>query len=387
MDRIGALQQATGRTRVPLSGVDDETQRIARRLLGGARGFVGADAPSVMRGDEFEGYRTGETAGMLSSLADVLPGVGALGGVIRPTGALTRLLKAMRPLDPEARAVGREFLGRAPGEYFERFTQPARTASEAMRQYGLDMTVEPHRNAVAFTPQGQGGGGHAAVLHNPASLLKLAEEYEDNPGIREYLRGLDPETALYEIDAMGTKPGSGIGQSTYPAIFDVMSGQKGLTNVPVELTAINQMRRSLNTADAMLRNPELTGRIVPHDEQLRRLGTAVTPSEFLSLPREEQIGAMQLSGALRGAHRLDQLRNRRDELERLMPAQARSLEALDRLSVDTPPEEFQRFRREHGAPLAVYGLGDTTLRKMGLIDAALAGRDVTGSGLWRGLGK
>ena len=362
----------------------DNKKRVAARnlsdLVSSPRDF---DRAAAARLEEDLTQQFSSPEGLVDFVA---PGAGALAGVIKPTGPLTSLLRGAAPLDAEARAMGQMFAARSPEEYFQTFKRPTTSLAETARQYGVDVVPEPSLGRLSVLPSGRTSGGHAAMLNSPEEFLRASKLFKGNQGVQEYLSRLDPQAQLYEIDAVGTAPGAGVGQVTYPAMFDLLSGQRGLTNVPLELTAINQMRRSLNTGDALMRNPALTSRILPHDTQLEAL-RGMTPSRFMELPREEQIGAMQLAGALRGAGRLDQLRTRRGELLSRDPEAARSLEMLDQLGVDLPPEAFQQFREEYGSPLAKYGLGETTLRKMGLIDARLGGRDVSASPLWRNLGK
>lgn len=55
----------------------EEMARLRRLGIAGVKGFTGlGEAPSVMRPEELEAYGTGETAGLASDIADLIPGVG-----------------------------------------------------------------------------------------------------------------------------------------------------------------------------------------------------------------------------------------------------------------------------------------------------------------------
>lgn len=79
-----------GRTRVPKTGINEETERGGRQAVAAAKGYVGAEEPSVMRPGELDAYRSGEKAAFLSSIFDLIPGTGAaklapaLAGIIAP---------------------------------------------------------------------------------------------------------------------------------------------------------------------------------------------------------------------------------------------------------------------------------------------------------------
>ena len=87
------VSRETRPTRVPIAGIDEESQLQARRFLESLRGFAGAPSrETVMLPGAAEAYESGETGSLLASLTDLVPGIGAAKGLggLALAGAIRR---------------------------------------------------------------------------------------------------------------------------------------------------------------------------------------------------------------------------------------------------------------------------------------------------------
>lgn len=286
-------------------------------------------------------------------------------------GALRRLLRLAKegnvPVD-EIREVGRQFAARDPEEYFQRYSSPAESVDAARRQYG-----------VTVAPPEAGDRADLRFLRDETPFLISGREPEflkrkalknEGPGVARLLDEWLPASAtnrLYEIDSISGITGHprGVGVHLYPAIFDVLSGGREMYNVPTALTKVNERRRSMQMADALMRNPKLENRLLPHDTQLDAVG--MSPMYYMQAPREEKIGALALSHAMKNTELLDALVND------VSPSVVMSAHEALRLPASASPSAFNEIVGKMDPLVHARGLGAGALRRAALVDAILSG--------------
>lgn len=202
------------------------------------------------------------------------------------------LTKGRTGLD-EATEIGAKFRQADPEEYFATTPLPARNAREAENIYGVQINKIPEERSVAISLPGNDGEHVAEIFRAgesgqgrrfPKSALELFKE-------------LPPDQQVYTIDSMSSRPTTGLGRRSYPAFYDVLSGQHGMINMSEGLMPDNMVRRNFNTGDAYLRNPELHGKIIPDSTQLQIIGTNPRWFHEQATP-DQQVGSMMLGGAL-----------------------------------------------------------------------------------------
>ena len=286
-------------------------------------------------------------------------------------GALRRLLRLSGegsiPVD-EIREVGRQFAARPNEEYFQRYSSPAGSPAAAQEQYGV---------TIARPREGEGGDIKFVRDETPFYVtgaspeqLKREATKAGAPGIVRLLDEWLPTEArsrLYSIDSISGTVGRprGVGVHLYPAIFDVLSGGRGMYNVPTELTKVNERRRSMQMADALMRNPATENFILPHDTQIDTVG--MSPMYYMQAPREEKIGALMLSQAMKNIEMLDAL------TYDAMPRVARSAHEALRLPASASPSAFNEIAGAMDPLVHARGLGAGALRRVALVDAILSG--------------
>lgn len=290
-------------------------------------------------------------------------------------GALRALLAAAEKPLAQIRDVGQAFIERNPATFFERFREPAESMSDAAGKYGVE-----------FSPVGPGKMAARDPASDTSFYIKslTPRRFEsasrgDAPSLGRVIRDLG-DSDLYEIDALASLAGGGAGSKLYPAILDAMSGGMGRINLPTELTRINEMRRNLNSADALIRNPRLENTMLPIDQQLDMI--RMTPEDYMLLSRPEKVGALSLAHAAKSMKTLD-------DIERFSPdyveAQAYG-NALRRVGGLSSLSGRGEFADPALSILSERGIGPSTLKRMSIVDALLGGRKVNPD-LWSGLGK
>lgn len=300
-------------------------------------------------------------------------------------GGLTKLLELRKILAgtdkpmSQIRDVGQAFTSRNPNTFFETFKRPAEDTESALAQYG-----------VRFVPRSK--GKMSALFDNNVYGVKQVNPetwnddqealFELSPSIRRLLNDSSFKNRLYEIEAGSSNAGSGVGSRMYPAIFDVASGGQELVNTPIQLTAINEMRRSANSADAMIRNPKLSNLILPMDQQLNVL--RITPEEYMSFDHPEKVGALILASSLKALNRGDRFASDVPFLPDKLRGNAQ--EALRRFESLSPTSSRGAFAEAAMLPIRERGIGESTMRRMNIVDSILASRRHNPD-LWNELGK
>lgn len=290
-------------------------------------------------------------------------------------GALRALLAAAEKPLAQARDVGQAFVERSPRTFFEKFRDPAEGMSDAARKYGVEFSpIGPGEMAVRDPLSDT---TYYASTLTPKGFRILSRG--DAPGLGNVVRNLG-DAEMYQIDSLPGIAGTGAGGKIYPAIFDALSGGMGRVNVPVELTRINEMRRNVNSADALMRNPRLENTVLPIDQQLDSI--RMTPEDYMLLSRADKIGALSLAHAAKALKTLD-------DVERFSPqyldaeAYAAAVRRAGGLSALSGRGEFADPAL---SILSEKGIGPSTLKRMSIVDALLGGRKINPD-LWSGLGK
>lgn len=290
-------------------------------------------------------------------------------------GALRALLAAAEKPWAAARDIGQAFVEKGPLSYFERFREPAENIDDAARKYGVEFTPIGPGEIAARLPADD--VSYYASSLTPKGFQTLSRG--DAPSLGRVIRDLGGAD-MYQIDALSSLAGGGSGGRLYPAILDALSGGMGRLNVPVELTRINEMRRNLNSADALIRNPKLADTMLPIDSQLDLI--RMTPEDYMQMARPEKVGALTLAHAAKAMKMLD-------DIERLSPqymdaaAYQRALRQAEWL---TPMSGRQQFADPGLSILSEKGIGPSTLKRLSIVDALLGGKK-TNPDLWTGLGK
>lgn len=244
--------------------------------------------------------------------------------------ALFKLLKATKgghlPID-EVREVGRYFRTADPGAYFKTTKTPATDLLDAEDKYGVELSwdnLDGYKTLFANRP-----GDESSIFASLYTVDEARRLAQGDELVKQVLSRFKPDSMLFSIDAMGSAPNTGFGKQAYPALFDVLG--KDAVNISTGLTDINKMRRSFNTADALIRNPALYNKIIPEVEQLEML--RASPLWYLDqADKAEKLGSMILGGSLNAAERIG-----RDSFKGLGQATMRKLDIVDQiLSGETP---------------------------------------------------
>lgn len=299
-------------------------------------------------------------------------------------GGLSRLQGAGREaLLPVAEAVGRFFRGIPAEEYFRTVKAPAKSVEEAKSLYGVDLRSDPRLGSLGANVPG--GGRHWAETMPVSEFLRKYKEDYLMPEDIEALGFLHPKTPISHIDAMGTSAGVGGAPRTYGSILDLLSlTDEQPINVTSMLTPINTIRKPLNVADIMKRNSAVQDRFLPNVQMTQPLG--MTPRDWMALNPDAQLGSMYLSGGLNALRRIQQQADLPNNMRRLLPGDE-PFDFITRISERTSPEEFEAFRKAHGAAWGPGGVGADTLRKLQLMDAIVGGQtDRLPSGATRDIG-
>lgn len=259
-------------------------------------------------------------------------------------GGLQKLIEAVKqgymPID-EITEVGRRFQAVPREEYFLKTPNPARSMDEATLQYGpefewndTDLIARmPPRNPDEYPVEYEAMFNDARTSARDLTNLRLIG---DDPLLPNILREYRPDQSVYSLDATGSSPNTGVGKKMYPAYYDVLG--KDAINYSTGLTDINKTRRSFNMADSILRNPELSDRIIPSSSQLEDLGANALWYMGSATP-EQRIGALLLGGSMK-------------QLGRGMPlegtATARKMGIIDQILSQERPSEFRHLGLKEG---------------------------------------
>ena len=300
-------------------------------------------------------------------------------------GALRKWAKAMKGFQAgapdglgESQAVGEYFLRQNPEEYFRLAKGPGRDLQEIQQLYDVELSRLPpvkmgngqmSPSMISAKPKGADWmDNHDASIYDLAEYMKLHKGETDKVDL-DMLHYLPRDTPVYNIGSNNTFPGAGNGAQTYPALYDYLSGGKGLTNVTNMLTEINTIRKPMHTADAIMRNPRLSSLIIPSQAMIE--GAGVTPLQYAAGDLPRQVGALQLSGMAKARDRLaDLIAYPPDD-----PWPEEMVSWLSRMGPNTPVEEFEDYGRRFGKISGPYGIGANTLRRMNIVDAILSGRE------------
>lgn len=292
-------------------------------------------------------------------------------------GALKKFTDSLKqgsvPKD-EMRAVGKFFKNIPNEQYFNRATRPATSLNEARDIYGVDIMADPRRPERIFvkpkgTPLEQ---AHYLLQSNMGDYLRENNAWIE-PEDYELFKRFEKNTPVYEITSSESGSGTGSGTRTYPAMMDLLSGVKRSLNVTSGLSGVNELRKPLNVADALKRNPTLNDLIIPNFQQTDRLG--MTPLRYATLDPESRIGANLLSGSTGFLRTLEELTPGSTPYQNLYPSAVKAQEALRELGAGADPGAFEAFRIKHAPTSALYGIGVNTAKKMSLIDAILSGKE------------
>lgn len=289
--------------------------------------------------------------------------------------ALRALLSATEKPVSQARDVGEAFLSRPSASFFERYREPAENIAEASERYGVEF-VPAAPGKMVVRPR-SGLTEYYTEAFDPVDFRRRS--YAEAPSLERVLRDLG-RGQVYEIDATASSTGGRVGSQLYPAILDAISGSLDVVNVPTGLTKVNEMRRNLNTAEALQRNPRLAETVLPIDAQLDVL--RLTPEDYMTMGRPEKVGALTLAGAAKAMDAMDKLGAMSSDF---MDAAA-VREALRRVEDLGPMSRRAAFEDPALFPLSRRGIGPSTLKKMSIADAVLSGRKINPD-LWTGLGK
>jgi hypothetical protein len=183
---------------------------------------------------------------------------------------------------------------------------------------------------------------------------------------------LPKNAKMYTFDTGPLNQGSGDGAKAYGTMYGDLLRDPDAYNIKEFLTGSNKYRHNYSLANAIMRQPDAGKRLLPAIEQFQTLPVDV--NEFRGAPPELQVGALQVEGALQTLRNLRayQLSDRTPE------GIKRKLDTLpSTLSSTMSPGDLQGALGvlNHKHP-SVRSTGGRTLRKLGIVQDALAGYDV-----------
>lgn len=327
-----------------------------------------------------------------------------MGNIVRTLSGLSQLLgdyiNTRKAVPKEIyRDVGQAIDEVPRKSFFQMYSKPAMSERAAEEAYGLRFKPEDRRSSTAWRALGIDTGklsdrdynklmerhGYAIdpnpkdnaykrrAYVNPTSHVNMATiNREAYPEYFDFLKSLDRKR-LYDIDTSELQAGAGEGARVYPGIFDLMSGIKKEINVPISLTDVNQLRRSLNMAGAVKRDPRVENLILPHPTQFDLSG--LTPQEYMELDRVSKMGALHTNAALKGFSNALGLRPFRSSDSDINTA----LAILDNIDPTNNYDEIDSILSlvpQTKGILANSGLSANVLRGMGNVNSILKGQSL-----------
>ena len=276
-------------------------------------------------------------------------------------------------------------------QFFTNSPLPATDARSVRKQYRVNpkaADVDSTKTSYMFEDMGMDpmfGPPNPSTSYAEASSIPHMIEAMGGPefipiGDLDLWSQLPPNAKAYVMDTLFLSPGSGVGKRMYPAAFDLLSGQKGMYNLSSELTPINEIRKSLNMADAIKRNPDLADRLLPNSSQLSL--TPLIPGSYNQMTLTDKIGALQQAAFSKLYHEglypdvrdyEHYLQGKTNLSDQLVKSLKESSTLLD-VPLDIPLEDLNHVLRKDDLIRGLsrdYGIGPSTVNRMILLGNAL----------------
>lgn len=274
----------------------------------------------------------------------------------------------------DLREIGEKFRSIPADTYFRSAKTPAETYQEALDRYGVQLRKSKDQGdrILQATPWEQRSSEdyipHRAKIGDVRGFLMENQGVLGDSDLQNIYSLMKERDPVYSIDSFDSEPGKGGASRTYPAMYDLLSGVGGIPNLSGPLTTSNLRRKGMNSADAILRNPQLVSRILPNSQQMGPLN--LSPLDYQNLDPYSQLGAHLMSSAVPMTEAIQGLNN----LGPIGGGDRRLYQALDLLGTQSSAKEYKDFLKDYGYLVGPRtGAGSKGLRKLSLIDSILKG--------------
>ncbi len=257
-------------------------------------------------------------------------------GTLETIAAALRNLRAAAQDSARAGKVGQAFMDASKQpDFWERGPSFADNVQGLNAQFGTESRTPYNGDAYAFAVRGARGPASGKVYDR---LGDIGGAYAPDDAAPWMASGALPGKAPYHtFDTLDMGEGRGAGQRVYPSLFGMVRNDPGAYNIVEQLSNVNANRRNYNQAAAVMRDPEMSKRVLIAPSQLRStFGKAESkdPARLVDWQRQtpaQQVGALQLMAA---ANALEQMgrTNVAPQLERVLqnPYSAANLQSLVR---------------------------------------------------------
>lgn len=287
-----------------------------------------------------------------------------------------------------ATRVGDEFYRAAEEipDMFQRGRKYALTDPGLEQQFGLQID---RSLAQPGTSSGSGSGffipptgtARGSASMSVVDMPEMAKNRWDQGRIFDDFSKLPMNARFAEIDASNlSKPGShgggGAGRGAYAAMYGSLLQDPRIINYTSALSARNAYRRNFNQAAALLRDPKLSKQIMVDPDQIRNMYDVSDAMQFRALVPEDQVGRLQIEGALQTLDRLEKTARHPEAFDDARGPLGRIMRETLQNAED--PKEFARaadLLRSSGAPAHLWDtVGASALRRAALVGDIVEGR-------------
>jgi len=304
--------------------------------------------------------------------------------------------------------VGRVFMQAADQvpDMFQRGRSFADDATGLTEQFGtgkfitqtpnsMSENLADHYNYRLLAERGEQGADSPQLTGSVYTMDDLMREALRYDSIRQADdAGLLPLGGRFHSwDTTGLHHASGQGSKVYPAAFGYLRTQpSNHFNISEGLTGVNKLRRSYNQANALMRDPALSERVIVSPGQLLAGEVGTNLKGFHASTPAQQVGILQMAAAQGALNTLAETlaRDQRylaDKTTMEIPLKSemrrRHVAGMDiaaplffdsRLA-RTEPAAGALARAYQASPTATsMGLGPRSLRRLGIVQDALDGR-------------
>ena len=261
-------------------------------------------------------------------------------------------------------------------DFWERGPSFADHVQGLHNQFGTQgqIPVEPYDYAVGVDATGPGIQGKVYD-----KLSRVGGMYPQDDVMAWQVSGALPEDAKYHVlDSLDLAKGSGAGQSIYPTVYGMIRNDPEAYNMVEGLSSVNKTRRNHLQSAALLRDPELSRRLLISPSQLESTvggPESKVPARLAAWQRqspEEQVGALQLMAAANMVEQMGRSSSAGD-LERMLadPYNASALQKLMRGWGALPPS-LPHPTRTGMEPKLPFGV--RTAKRLGITQGVLEDR-------------
>lgn len=216
-------------------------------------------------------------------------------------------------------------------------------------------------------------------------------EIKDIDELRSYLRGenalgmsggfenpgsLPSQAKFHLYDTAGLGNSTGVGKGMYPNLYAHTLADPNAYNVKAGLSGDNSHRVNYNLASMIMRRPDAGKRLLTSHSQFEHLLNDVEPVRFRTESPDYQVGALQSEGALQLLRRLGTAAKQHAG----GPTQQYIEDLPGRLSSQMPKESIEALARRLRAQsnsMSLRTIGPASMRKFGIVQDALQGRQIS----------